>query len=396
MSKVARLEVIPIAAPVQTADDLDGTTETVIVKVFDEDGRFGIGETDAPAEVVKSFLEMRTAHLWSRNMSEILIGSDPIELAANWQRMYEGVFWPGRRGLGMHALSAVDVALHDLAGKQLGLPAYKLMGGARRERLRPYCTIYPGLAQGRSIETLMSEIARQFQVALAAGFRAVKMEVLFYDLISDGELVGVIKEGRRMLGDGIQMALDFGYRWRNWHDAKWVLDRIEDCDIFFAEATLQHDDLEGHARLSESSAIRICGAEAAATRWEIREWLERGKVGVVQPNITRGGGLTEIRRIAELCELHGAEVIPHGWKTGITAAAGRHFQAACPAAPLFEVVSPKVFDSLLRRELVSPEPELVDGTFSLPDGPGLGIELNEQLVERLRTDRTGNERRRNG
>jgi L-rhamnonate dehydratase len=396
MSKVARLEVIPIAAPVQTADDLDGTTETVIVKVFDEDGRFGIGETDAPAEVVKSFLEMRTAHLWSRNMSEILIGSDPIELAANWQRMYEGVFWPGRRGLGMHALSAVDVALHDLAGKQLGLPAYKLMGGARRERLRPYCTIYPGLAQGRSIETLMSEIARQFQVALAAGFRAVKMEVLFYDLISDGELVGVIKEGRRMLGDGIQMALDFGYRWRNWHDAKWVLDRIEDCDIFFAEATLQHDDLEGHARLSESGAIRICGAEAAATRWEIREWLERGKVGVVQPNITRGGGLTEIRRIAELCELHGAEVIPHGWKTGITAAAGRHFQAACPAAPLFEVVSPKVFDSLLRRELVSPEPELVDGTFSLPDGPGLGIELNEQLVERLRTDRTGNERRRNG
>jgi len=396
MSKVARLEVIPIAAPVQTADDLDGTTETVIVKVFDEDGRFGIGETDAPAEVVKSFLEMRTAHLWSRNMSEILIGSDPIELAANWQRMYEGVFWPGRRGLGMHALSAVDVALHDLAGKQLGLPAYKLMGGARRERLRPYCTIYPGLAQGRSIETLMSEIARQFQVALAAGFRAVKMEVLFYDLVSDAELVELIKEGRRMLGDGIQMALDFGYRWRNWHDAKWVLDRIEDCDIFFAEATLQHDDLDGHARLSESSAIRICGAEAAATRWEIREWLERGKVGVVQPNITRGGGLTEIRRIAELCELHGAEVIPHGWKTGITAAAGRHFQAACPAAPLFEVVSPKVFDSLLRRELVSPEPELVDGTLALPDAPGLGIELNEQLVERLRTDRTGNERRRNG
>ena len=267
------------------------------------------------------------------------------------------------------------------------------MGGARRERLRPYCTIYPGLAQGRSIETLMSEIGRQFQAALAAGFRAVKMEVLFYDLVSDAELVGLIKQGRHMLGDGMQMALDFGYRWRNWHDAKWVLDRIEDCDIFFAEATLQHDDLDGHARLSESSPIRICGAEAAATRWEIREWLERGKVGVVQPNITRGGGLTEIRRIAELCELYGAEVIPHGWKTGITAAAGRHFQAACPAAPLFEVVSPKVFDSLLRRELVSPEPELVDGTLTLPDSPGLGIELNEQLVARLRTDRPEDERR---
>jgi L-alanine-DL-glutamate epimerase-like enolase superfamily enzyme len=387
MSKIERLEVIPLAAPVQSADDLDGTTETVVVRVFDADGRSGIGETDAPAEVVKSFLEMPTAHLWSRNMSEVLIGADPIELAANWQRMYEGVFWPGRRGLGVHALSAVDVALHDLAGKQHGVPAYKLMGGARRERLRPYCTIYPGLARGRSVETLMAEIGRQFEAALAAGYRAVKMEVLFYDLVTDLELAELIARGRRMLGEGVQMALDFGYRWRNWHDAKRVLDRIQDCDIFFAEATLQHDDLDGHARLAESSAIRICGAEAAATRWEIREWLERGKVGVVQPNITRAGGLTEIRRIAELCELLGAEVIPHGWKTGITAAAGRHFQAACPAAPLFEVVSPQVYDSLLRRELVSPEPEVIDGTMALPEAPGLGIELNEELVQRLRTDR---------
>jgi L-rhamnonate dehydratase len=94
--------------------------------------------------------------------------------------------------------------------------------------------------------------------------------------------------------------------------------------------------------------------------------------------------------------LHGAEVIPHGWKTGITAAAGRHFQAACPAAPLFEVVSPKVFDSVLRRELVTPEPELADGTLALPQAPGLGIELNEALVERLRTDRSGSERSRHG
>ena len=387
MSKIERLEVIPLAAPVQSADDLDGTTETVVVRVFDADGRCGIGETDAPADVVKSFLEMPTAHLWSRNMSEVLIGADPIELAANWQRMYEGVFWPGRRGLGIHALSAVDVALHDLAGKQHGVPAYKLMGGARRERLRPYCTIYPGLARGRSVETLMAEIGRQFEAALAAGYRAVKMEVLFYDLVTDLELAELIARGRRMLGEGVQMALDFGYRWRNWHDAKRVLDRIQDCDIFFAEATLQHDDLDGHARLAESSAIRICGAEAAATRWEVREWLERGKVGVVQPNITRAGGLTEIRRIAELCELLGAEVIPHGWKTGITAAAGRHFQAACPAAPRFEVVSPQVYDSLLRRELVSPEPEVIDGTMALPEAPGLGIELNEELVQRLRTDR---------
>lgn len=387
MSKIAAVEVIPVAAPDQAHNDLDGTVDTVIVRLTDEAGRTGIGETDAPPAVVKSFLEMPTAHLWSRNAGEILLGADPVETAALWQKLYEGTFWPGRRGLGIHALSAIDIALYDLAGKALGLPAYKLLGGARRERLRPYCTIYPGLAQGRPVAALMAEIGRQFEAALATGFRAVKMEVLFYDLVSDAELVGLIKEGRRMLGEGILMALDFGYRWTSWHDAKWVLDRIADCDIYFAEATLQHDDLAGHAKLAAQSAIRICGAEAAATRFEIREWLERGGVSVVQPNIGRGGGLTEIRRIAELCELHGAEVIPHGWKTGITSAVGRHFQAACPAAPLFEYVSPKVFDSPLRRELVSPEPVVTDGYMELPTAPGLGIELNEELVERWRIDR---------
>ena len=387
MSKIAAVEVIPVAAPDQAHNDLDGTVDTVIVRLTDEAGRTGIGETDAPPAVVKSFLEMPTAHLWSRNAAEILLGADPVETAALWQKLYEGTFWPGRRGLGIHALSAIDIALYDLAGKALGLPAYKLLGGARRERLRPYCTIYPGLAQGRPVAALMAEIGRQFEAALATGFRAVKMEVLFYDLVSDAELVGLIKEGRRMLGEGILMALDFGYRWTSWHDAKWVLDRVADCDIYFAEATLQHDDLAGHAKLAAQSPIRICGAEAAATRFEIREWLERGGVSVVQPNIGRGGGLTEIRRIAELCELHGAEVIPHGWKTGITSAVGRHFQAACPAAPLFEYVSPKVFDSPLRRELVSPEPVLTDGYMELPTAPGLGIELNEELVERWRIDR---------
>ncbi len=388
ISPIAKVEVIPIAVPNDKADDLDGTVDTVVVRIGDEAGRAGIGECDAPPMVVKSFIEMPTAHLWSQNMARLLIGADPVEIAALWEKLYEATQFPGRRGLGIHALSGIDIALHDLAGKQLGIPAYKLMGGARRTKLRPYCTIYPGLArEGQSARDLMDIIGRQFEKALALGFRAVKMEVLFYDLVSDAELVALIKEGRRMLGDDILMALDFGYRWRDWYDAKWVLDRVADCNIYFAEATLQHDDLLGHARLSAVSPIRVCGAEHAATRWEIREWIEIGKVAVVQPDISRCGGLTEIRRIADMCELYGVQVIPHGWKTGILAHCGRHFQAACPAAPLFEFISPHVYDSPLRRDLVSPEPTLEDGFMDLPTAPGLGIELNEAVVERYRIDR---------
>jgi L-alanine-DL-glutamate epimerase-like enolase superfamily enzyme len=180
------------------------------------------------------------------------------------------------------------------------------------------------------------------------------------------------------------MALDFGYRWKRWHDALWLLQRVADCNIYFAEAALQHDDLQGHARLSEASPIRVCGAEAAAGRCEIREWIERGRVAVVQPNISRSGGFTEMKRICDMAEMAGVDVIPHGWKTGITAAAGMHLQAACGQVPHFEFVSPNVFDSPLRRDLTAPEPLVKDGRIELPSAPGLGVSLNERLIDKLR------------
>ena len=310
MTPIATIEVIPVASPESNPDDLDGTTETVIVRIGDENGLCGIGECDAPAHVVKAFLEMPTQHLWSRNAAEVLIGADPVETVALWEKLYEGTIFPGRRGLGIHALSAVDIALHDLAGKQLGVPVYKLLGGARRETLRPYCTIFPGMPHDRTIKELMAIIEQQFDTALATGFDAVKMEVLFGDLVSDDELIEQIKLGRRMLGDKVTMALDFGYRWKSWADARWVLDRVADCNIYFAEAPLQHDDLLGHARLARTSPIRIGGAEFGATRFEAREWLEVGKVHVIQSAIDRAGGFTELRRITELAEYYGRRCHP--------------------------------------------------------------------------------------
>jgi L-alanine-DL-glutamate epimerase-like enolase superfamily enzyme len=210
------------------------------------------------------------------------------------------------------------------------------------------------------------------------------MEVLFYDLVTDDELAVLIGEARSWLGDDITMMLDFGYRWRDWRAAHRVLERVAEHDVYLAEAPLHHDDLVGHARLVERSPIRIGGAEFAATRFECREWLETGRVDVLQPDINRCGGLTEIRRIAALAELHGATVIPHGWKTGITAAAQRHYQAATANAPYVEMFHPALFASPLRAELTGPEPLISDGRIGLPSAPGLGVELDEEAVERYR------------
>ena len=124
----------------------------------------------------------------------------------------------------------------------------------------------------------------------------------------------------------------------------------------------------------------------AATVFECREWLERGRVAVLQPDISRCGGLTEIRRIAELCALHGVQVIPHGWKTGITVAASYHFQHATRNAPYFELLHPELFASPLRLELVRPALEILDGLVRLPNAPGLGVELDDDALARYRVE----------
>jgi len=383
---VAAVEAIPLRSPTVDPSDLDGSSETILISIVDEAGRVGIGETDAPAAAVRELVLMDDNHLWSRGLGTMLEGRDPFEIAALHDELYAGTVYHGRRGLGIHALSAIDIALYDLVGKQLSRPAYQLLGGARRKTITPYATVYAGAPNGRTIGQMMKVTATLLERAMTLGFRAVKMEVVFGDLVSDRELADCIREGRNLLGNDVTMMVDFGYRWSDWREALWVLSRVEECDLYLAEATLQHDDLAGHAKLAERVQTRIGGAELAATVSECREWLERGGVDVLQPDINRCGGLTEIRRIADLAALHGALVIPHGWKTGITAAAARHFQAATVNAPFIEMFSPQLFDSPLRSELVRPEPVIEEGAIALPSAPGLGVELVQEIVEQYRSD----------
>ncbi len=140
---IAELEVIPIITPGVNADDCDGAADTVVVRLTDDDGRTGIGEADAPSDLVRAFVEQPDLHVWSRNVRNLVVGRDPFPIASLVDELYAATLYPGRRGLGIHALSAIDIALHDLVGKQLGRPVYELLGGARKEWLSPYATIFP-------------------------------------------------------------------------------------------------------------------------------------------------------------------------------------------------------------------------------------------------------------
>jgi len=378
---IAAVEAIIVSVPAAGNAFAEGAEETLLVRVTDADGRYGIGECPCTPSVIKAMIEQETIHFWSQGISDIIVGEDPLEARALFDRVYHGSFYHGRRGTFIQAMSAVDIALYDLAGKQLGVPVYKLLGGARTERIRPYATCYPGDIYDGPMTPIVDEIGRQAEIAIEQGLRAIKVPVLFGPELSDRRIVEFSRDCRKMVGDDIVLALDFGYRWNDWHDAAWTLRRIDDYDIYFAEAPLRHDDLHGHARLAAVSPVRVGGAEFAAGRWEVREWLETGGVSLVQPGVSRAGGFTELLRIAEMCELYGAQLVPHSFATGITDVANFHLMAAALTIPMVEFRSSRLGPSRLRTELVSPpEPEIVDGWAALPTGPGLGIELNEELV----------------
>ena len=242
MANIANVEALIVSVPAEGNAFAEGNEETVLVKVTDENGAYGIGECVATPSVTKAMIDMATVHFWSQGIKEQLIGRDPIEATALYDAVYHNSFYHGRRGILIHALSAVDIALYDLAGKQLGKPVYKLLGGARSQRIRPYATIYPGDIYDGPVSNVVKELEKQAEIALDQGLRAVKVPILFGEHLSDRMLIGFIEDCRRMVGDDIELALDFGYRWRDWHDAAWLLRRIDNCNITFAEAPLWHDD----------------------------------------------------------------------------------------------------------------------------------------------------------
>jgi L-rhamnonate dehydratase len=366
----------------RNADDLDASGHTLLVEVQDEMGRVGIGEADTSSAAAHAVVTMTDEQRWNQGLGALLLGEDPVQIESLWHKLATATSYQGPSGIARHALAAIDIALHDLAGKQLGRPAFHLLGGARRPSLIPYATAYVGLEPHSTLSQLMDDTLTQMQRARDLGFRAMKMEVVFEHLASDRSLIDCIRQGRAAIGDEVELLVDFGYRWLDWRDAYWVLGRVEDCRIWLAEATLPHHDLESHARLAARVHTRIGGAEFATTFEECRAWLEIGRVDVLQPDVTRCGGLTEMRRVAQMAAMHGASVVPHCWKTGINAAAARHLQAATPNVPFIEMLTPQLFPSPLRADLVAPEPQLIDGRLALPEAPGLGVELDRRTVQR--------------
>ena len=380
--KITKIECLELRAPHFKPDDCDGAVDTAVIRVTAENQTCGIGETDAPPNAIAALLETPSAHIWSMSIRDLVLGENAIEVERIWNKVYEGTIYHGRRGLGLMLMSALDNALHDLRGKLLGVPAYQLLGGAARSSVTPYATLFPSMPQGRSWSEMHAACLQLMERALDLGFRALKMEMLFYDLVTDSQLIDFVHQCRKLAGEERAFMIDVGYRWKNWNDALWALRRIEDDHLLFVETPLHTDDLDGMQRLADATTTPVAAGEFLQTRHEFAELITRGHCDVIQPDMGRVGGLTEGLRCAGLAAERGLLCVPHAWKTGLTVAATRQFGFAVPNCPYVEHFHPDPFPSVLRSRLARPEFHLKDGTWTLPTDPGLGVELDGLVVER--------------
>jgi len=375
--KIVAVEAIPLRVPNTNVDNLDGSQDDVIIQIETDEGTVGVGEADASPEIIKTIVDAPASHAWSKGLRELLIGQNPLKVESLWDRMYRGSIYYGRRGVAIAAISAADIALWDLVGKVEGKPISELLFGGFRNQIPVYASLYP-------IGETAEEVKRNCEQAIAKGFRAVKLDgpPLGQDAKMDAE---ILQSVRGSIGGEYELMVDVAEP--GW-DLKQGIARTRmysNYNLYFLEAPFGPEEFENYRALSESVDIRIAYGEQHTTRYEFKELIEKGKLDVVQPDISRAGGITELRRIAHMAQMRGVLMIPHCWKTGISIAANLHLLSALQNAPYLEFCQPPT--SPLRYELLKHDFSVVDGCVQVPDGPGLGIELNEKTVEKYRIDR---------
>lgn len=369
--KITAVEALYLRLP-QVKEQCDSGQDALIVKITTDAGIVGYGEVDSSPMAVKGCIEGPFSHNITTGLAQLLIGEDPFRTEYLWHKMYRANIYSGRRGIAIHAMSGIDLALWDIKGKALGMPVWKLLGGGFASKLRPYASNLFG-----ATPTETGERARRLA---GQGFTAVKFgwEPMGQDAETD---VALVREARKGLGPDIDLMIDAGLV----YDAKTAIQRaraFEPYDLFWFEEPLLPDDYLGYAKLSAASTLRIAAGEEESERKSYLELMDVGKVDVVQVDLTRCGGFTEGMKIASLAADRGLPVVNHGFTTYLNVAAALHYLASVPnTLGLLEFV---VEEGTTLRHHISESIRAVDGMVAVPEAPGLGLAINEEGLAKFR------------
>ena len=354
----------------------DGSQDDLVILVSTDEGITGIGEVDSAPDVVAALVRQPASHAVAQSLRGTLIGRDPLDVEGLWDAMYRGLIYVGRRGIAIHAISGIDIALWDIKGKTLGKPVSELLGTVRRDRVRAYASLL--------MPDTVEETSERVTGLREQGFTAIKLGwgPLGEDAAHDVLLATAAKEAA---GPDVDVLIDAGLGYGD--DARTAIGvarELETLGIGWLEEPFLPDAYEAYAELADEVDIPIAAGEQDVTRWGFRELIERGHVDVVQPDVTRCGGITETLRIAELADERGVETVPHAWKSGIIKAASLHVNAVLPEARYQEycVAETPINTTLTVQRL----PLEADGCVAVPTAPGLGVELDEDVLASLRVD----------
>jgi L-rhamnonate dehydratase len=365
--KITNVQAIRLKLP-EISSAADGTQDDLIIIVETDEGITGYGEVDTAPGPGKAIVDAYMSHGTCYGLREVVVGSDPFDYEQIWNDMWAKTYYYGRSGPVIHVMSGIDMAIWDIMGKSAGKPVHKLLGGSYVDRVRAYAS------------ALMPEnkeaVKKMVESYTAQGFTAVKFGwgPLGYDKHFDIEL---IKTARQAAGDHVEIMIDIGKRYRL-KEAMYVAKALEQLNIYWLEEPLPAEDYIGYKRLTESTTMRIATGEEESGRLAFARLINETHVDVIQPDMSRCGGLTEAKKIATMADQN-ILCVPHAFKTGVLVAASIHLIASIPHAPFLEF---SVTESPLRKQFLVNPFKQKDGYVEVPQSPGLGIEINPDVIKK--------------
>jgi galactonate dehydratase len=336
----------------------------IFVRIETDEGITGVGEATTEN------YEYAVVAMIEKHYGPYLIGKDPTRITRAWQEM-QRLFWWRNGIVGSSAMSGIEQALWDIAGKAYGQPVYKLLGGAVRDRVKVYV---------RNDLGLQDEVA-EVKAAVAEGFHGFKTGPARYDHPYNEEkqidsAVALFTELRAVAGPDFALMLDCLGNF-SLQAAHRVIEGLYDTKLLFIEEPVNSDSPRSLVELRRAwPGVRIAAGERQLTRWGVREWLEMGAVDVLQVDITHCGGIAELLRIASMAEVYNVKIAPHNPYGPVALAANLH---ACAAMPNFLILEHWRYYSFF-DEVQHYGPRVKDGYLQLPDKPGLGVEINWEFI----------------
>lgn len=358
----------PLSEPFSWSFTGTTTRGSCVVEIVCEDGTTGWGECLGPARLNAAVIAA---------FRPLLIGADALATEQIWMHLYNQFRDQGQKGLMVTALSGVDVALWDIKGKRYGAPIHVLMGGPIRRQVAAYATGTYRRGTGDPLAYIADEVRGYAQ----QGFGAVKLKIGFGAGV-DAQLVRACRE---TLGPGVAMMLDANHG----YDALEAIAlgrAVADCNIGWLEEPVVPDDLTSYQEVRRGQPIPVAGGETWFTRWNFREVFVSRAVDIVQPDVCAVGGLSEAKKVADMAAAFGVRCIPHVWGTGIGLAAALQLLAVLPySPPRTTPVEPLLeFDRSehpFRQAILTAPIEHDSGIVKVPDGPGLGIEIDRTALK---------------